>query len=280
VAPRSDGWVSPGELLAGIAVARVVAAGRDHAEALAHLKAAPADLTALDYEGAEGVASRHGWQIFSSHDDDFLAIRATLSALTVKAEPAWMKNVDRGRIGALASLDDDAVQCFRLGGLLEWDDSALDWWLEQGKWARAQRDLRKRAAGEAAERRSLAIERALLAGTGLPVDWISVHDGNAGYDIATWRETRPNEAAERTADGRGWRRHHVEVKSALGGELIISRAECVFAERNEALWSLHVWRTVNALREATWSQLKTHLPTDNGNGKWEQARVSLVVLKA
>jgi len=280
VAPRLDGWLSPGELLAGIAVARVVAAGRTHAEALAHLKAAPADLTALDYDGASIVAERHGWDVFSGHADDVSAVRTTLSTLTVVADPAWMRDVDRGRLAALGGLDQDATQCFRLGGLLDWDDSALDWWLDRAKWARARRDLRRRAAGEAAERKSLALERARLNGTELSVEWVSVHDGNAGYDIATWREVTPGEVAERRAAGREWRGHFVEVKSALAGDVVISRAECLFAERHETTWSLHVWRTANSMIEIEWARIRPHLPADNGDGKWEQVRVSVPALRA
>ena len=280
MARRSDGWLAPGELLAGIAVARVVAAGRTHAEALAHLRAAPADLTALDYEGAELTAGRHGWDLFSSDADDVIAIRTTLSALAVAAEPTWMRDVDRGRLAALSGLDSDATQCFRLGGLLEWDDSALDWWVERAKWARARRDVRRRAAGEAAERRSLAAERDRLSGTGLPVDWVSVDDGNAGYDIATWREIALGELAERSADGREWRKHFVEVKSALAGDVVISRAECLFAQGHDASWTLQVWRSANSMLEVDWAQLEPNLPLDSGAGRWEQVRVSVPALKA
>jgi hypothetical protein len=269
-------------LLAGIAVARTIAAGRELEAALLHVTNGPADLAALDYDGATRVAKLHGWEIFSAEPDDSVAIRQTLSALMVVADPDWSREADRGRERALDGIDEDSKQCFRLGGLLESTDDAHEWWLAAARWRRSRRDERKRTAGLAAEKRSLEIERGRLAGTGLSVKWVAVEDSTAGHDIETWREVASAiDSVESTADGRHWRRHYLEVKSALtGNEIFLSRGEWDFAAGHGASWSLHVWWRGDALIEIGVAKIAPHVPADSGRGRWDAVRVPSAVLRS
>lgn len=273
-------WLAPAELLAGIAVARTVAAGRSIDAAIQHVRQGPADLAALDYDAAIRLASAHTWELFSAHPDDSVAVRATLSALMRATDPDWSRDADRGRARALDGLDDDSRQCFRLGDLLETTDEAVAWWLEAALWRRSRRDERKRAAGLDAEMRSLELERQALAGTGLTVRWMAVEDATAGYDIQTWRETEAAVAEVTTTDGRHWRKHFVEVKSALSGEVFLSRNEWDFASTRAGLWTLHVWRKGNLPNEIEVTTMGPHVPTDGGRGRWDGMRVPSAVLRS
>jgi hypothetical protein len=278
---QPNSWLAPAELLAGIAVARSMAAGRSLDAALLHVRLGPADLASLDYEGATRLADRHGWEVFSAELDDPAAVRATLTALMVVTDPDWSRQADRGRERALNGLDDDAVQCFRLGGLLDVTEQAIEWWLGAARWRRARRDERKRAAGLDAERRSLELEKRRLDGTGLTVSWVAVEDSTAGYDIQTWREANDHVFDKPTSDGRLWRRHYVEVKSALAGEeVFITRGEWDFAAAHSESWTLQVWRKVDTPSEIPVDRLAPHVPVDNGRGRWESFRVSSTVLRS
>ncbi|MCV0384723.1 MAG: DUF3883 domain-containing protein [Erythrobacter sp.] len=256
-------------IYAGLEIARDRAAsGRSPEETLAFIRQGDAHRNSFDYAGAFTLAGTHGWSVFVDSPDTAAAFRATLSNLIVSLRPTWVMVLPAGRAKIMAALDEDLVQCLEIAALLGYDDEAVAWWDALASLGRQWSDDERLAIGREAEKRAMARERALLAGTGREPRWVAIEDNTAGYDIETWRctEAERGELAQ----------HYVEVKgSSMIGFVHLSRGEWDFARKNAAAWELQIWLADDPEPVVLgFENVSPHIPGDQGEGTWERVKVA------
>jgi hypothetical protein len=178
--------------------------------------------------------------------------------------PSWAKKIADGRSEALKVMPEAVQQIFSEADLLgEWTDDLVAWWDDIGLAARNRKNERNLRIGRSAERLSIDYEEQR---TGLKPKWTCAETNYAGYDllsVVARDELRPCA---------------IEVKGSSlrlsEAKFILSRNEWDVAEANSD-YRLHLWLVRNyeqdALRDlriVTSRELETHIPTDQGMGKW------------
>ncbi len=258
-------------LYAGIEIARdMQTEGGSPGEALAYIRQGDAQRNSFDYDGAFDVAEDYGWEVFSADSDTGVAFRLTLTNLLEHTRPVWVRVLPAGRRRVVSSLDDDALQCLEIADLLGYEYEAVAWWDRLAALGRLWDEEARVAIGRDAEKRAMARERLLLAGTGKDPRWVAIEDNGAGYDIQTWR---PRAGAG--GDG-SLSEHHVEVKgSSLTGIVHLSRGEWEFAIANADHWEMQVWLSgTDEPGVLGVDDLRSHIPDNRGEGRWAEVEIS------
>ena len=98
----------------------------------------------------------------------------------------------------------------------------------------------------------------------LPV-WVAIDDNTVGYDILSY---------ERHDEGEINRLIEVKTTRAVPPRMILSRNEWETAARFGAAFEFHLWNlNFEKLTIFTVDQIRPHIPTDNGSGKWENLEI-------
>jgi len=162
--------------------------------------------------------------------------------------------------------------CFQRAGAFEATPSAAvtQWWDELAALAYANTDAGRIAIGRQAERLSLDYERACLAGScdAPALIWKALDTNAAGYDIQSW--WRPF--------GGDWSPKYIEVKGSQRDPptLFLTRHEWSTAIRLAGSYVFQVWDlTSGRMAELSVAQMSSHVPSDNGQGLWQEAKVQL-----
>ena len=203
-------------------------------------------------------------------DEPRAIFQATITLVVARCSPPWTALLRRGR-DALEVLDPDTVTCFDRAGAFAHipDADVLRWWDELASQAYADRDLARCAIGREAERRSLAYERQRLQElpcAPAPV-WKALDNNLVGYDIQSSLQG-PNALVPKLVEVKGSARMPMSFH--------VSRNEWETAVRNPLTYFFQVWHLdTDHMLELSVSDVKAHMPFDQGRGKWQEAIVEL-----
>lgn len=185
-------------------------------------------------------------------------------------QPPWLRLVPYGREKVRGALNDDQTQCCRHAGLFDEtpDDGALEWWDRLADLIRSATDSEKMKRARHAERLSLEFElrRLKCLGVSRRPKWVALEDNSLGYDILSY---------DLDSEGRVVTRL-IEVKSALSGEIFITRNEWENVSSAVQRSVIHVWELPEErLREYRAYDVVRHIPLDQGDGAWQDVRIAL-----
>ena len=239
----------------------------DVARAIKEIKTINSDAANLDYVG--------GNLIFGLLPPDFdisnarVSHRRVVFELIKIAQPWWLRHVPYGRDKVKAALGQDQVQCLREAGLLEPipDEEVVAWWDAIAETMRGVVDLEKMVRAREAERLSLEYERERLKRIGVSrePEWVSLEDNTLGYDIRSF-----------DVDGGQIITRLIEVKSTLADSVFVTRREWNNATSAEPHYFFHVWRLPEkTMQEYPVATVRPNIPTDNGVGYWQDARIDI-----
>lgn len=192
---------------------------------------------------------------------------AAIEAVIASRSPVWARLAPAGRSHVLQSMGVNGVQCLRAAGLLGTGQRATEWWDALASKNRSERDARLLAQGREGERLSLAHEAARLQREGIsrePV-WVAIDDNTVGYDILSYAVHDDREI-----------NRLIEVKTTQANppRMILSRNEWKIASQYGSAFEFHLWNlTTESLTIFTVEQVSAHIPTDNGQGKWESVEI-------
>lgn len=231
---------------------------------IATVRAVRADFYPHDYDAGANIEGRIPARLITPLEAFF---KAAIEVIVAERSPIWARLAPAGRNHVLQAIGVNGVQCLRSAGLLGSDARATDWWDALATVNRGERDARLLAQGREGERLSLAYESARLQQEGISraPEWVAIDDNTVGYDILsyTWHEgSQVNRLIE------------VKTTQAHPPRMILSRNEWRTAERYGGAFEFHLWNlNGEALTIYTVEQLKVHIPTDNGAGKWESVEI-------
>ncbi len=194
-----------------------------------------------------------------------------IEALIPAYRPVWVRTIPLGRSKFVQKLSRDEVQCFRSAGLLDEPPTIeiINWWDRVAARARLQADQEKMIRAREAERLSLEHETRRLARLGInssPI-WMSIEDNTAGYDIRSFDPGTDQPVARL-----------IEVKSTIASPLrfFVSRNEWETALKYGPAYFFHVWDLRGPqLHQRTVADILPHIPTDNEQGKWQNATIHI-----
>lgn len=252
-----EGWRAVSRQLAAVPHESVVLA-------VARLKVSYAT-AGVDYAAAQAILESLG-----PARESAASAYQRLIEFEAQSGSTWLAALPRGRRALRDALTADAAECFRRAGAFDDHPSAeavafLD---RLANIARAHADLPLVESGRQAERMSFELEVARCSEMpGAPaVEWVALDDNAAGYDILS----------SRLVDGRPSPKL-VEVKSCRGRplRLIMTRNEWDTACRHQEAYTLHFWDVqAGRLHELSWSDLRAHMPIDQGDGRWDSATLN------
>lgn len=227
---------------------------------IATVRAVRADFYPHDYDAGADIEGRIPAQLITPLEAFFTA---AIEAIIAERSPIWARLAPAGRNHVLQAIGVNGVQCLRSAGLLGSDARATDWWDALATVNRGERDARLLAQGREGERLSLTYENARLQQEGIsraPI-WVAIDDNTVGYDILSYawhEESEVNRLIE------------VKTTRATPPRMILSRNEWETAEQYGGAFEFHLWNlNSEVLTIYTVEQLRVHIPTDNGAGKWE-----------
>jgi len=241
-------------------------------EATLLARSGPSTESNLNYSAAEAIGTKLGFDVFVCGQSEEISFRETLARLIPLIRPGWFRLVPYGRLNVIRSLNNNEVQCFEIANLTEtYDPESVRWWDELATVARLFDSETAEQGWREAERRSLAVEEALLADQGMSSkpEWTAIEDNLAGFDIKSYRWGSP----ERTQ----FQPHYIEVKSSVTEQaFILSRREWSFATRQSHRWELHFWQlSSNTLRVLSYDEVLQNIPTEQGTGIWRDVVVKI-----
>lgn len=201
--------------------------------------------------------------------------RECILAVLLLKMPAFAKLMTLGRgrfINRIKGADyRDIRSVFREARLLDDPPSGADisWWdLVQGR-VRLNFDQERLVRARHAESLSMDYEKTELSKLGIETDpvWMAIDDNTAGYDVLSYRPTPVGES-----------NLLIEVKSTIASPLrfYVSRNEWENAEQVGEAYLFHIWdmdKNPPILHIRTVEQIRSHIPTDNGKGKWANALI-------
>ena len=122
-----------------------------------------------------------------------------------------------------------------------------------------------------AEALTMEYERNRLKVLGIDKEpqWMGLDDCFAGYDVLSYD---PEEFAPVN------RMIGVKFATVPSLQFILTRDEWEQAQKFGAAYLFHVWNMQKALpdlHELTLNQIRPHIPTDNGNGRWMTVDIPL-----
>lgn len=254
------------------AVSRQLAAAPHEAVGLAVMRLKVSYATAgLDYATAQVILESLG----PAHESSALAYQQLIE-FEAEVGPTWLAVLPRGRRALRDALPTDAGECFRRAGAFDDNPApeAVAFLDRLANIARAHANLTLIESGREAERMSFELEvaRCSQMASAPPVEWVALDDNAAGYDILSSRlvNGRPSPKL-------------VEVKSCRGRplRLILTRNEWDTACRHHEAYTVHFWDMQEArLHELSWGDLRSHMPIDQGDARWDSATLNLKRLHA
>ncbi len=196
-----------------------------------------------------------------------LFFTAAIDAVLGRGSPFWTRLAPAGRNHVLQAIGPNGVQCMRAAGLLANTERATAWWDRLASLSRSERDDRLLAQGREGERLSMAYEVARLASEGVVREplWVAIDDNTVGYDILSYSVVEGHETSRL-----------IEVKTTYSDppRMILSRNEWTTAEQFGAAFEFHLWELQTAsLTILSVEQVKQHIPTDTGTGKWQSVKI-------
>jgi len=222
----------------------------------------------LDWDSAKFLNDRLDINVSGKRAEVFQ--RCILALVELEA-PTWIASLFNGREIAARTLEPDVLQCFQVAGAFApVPDAETVRWLDRlGQVALSQRDMRNIEIGRKAERLALEYERQLVAMAGIntPVEWISLNENFAGYDLKSWV----------LIDGRVMPKL-VEVKgcSSESRTIYVTRNEWEVANTVICPFVFQIWTLPSELMiEISVEEMRAHMPFDSGNGRWQTAQVHL-----
>jgi len=137
-------------------------------EATLLARSGPSTESNLNYSAAEAIGTKLGFDVFVCGQSEEISFRETLARLIPLIRPGWFRLVPYGRLNVIRSLNNNEVQCFEIANLTEtYDPESVRWWDELATVARLFDSETAEQGWREAERRSLAVEEALLADQGM-----------------------------------------------------------------------------------------------------------------
>lgn len=243
-------------------------------EAAKRLRRGPIQDAVLDFEDALEVASRFDWTLFQPSHDRHTELRATLRALILGLKPPWISLFCRGRKKVLAVLTNDEKQCFRAAGLTEKPPSedVVAWWDSMTAALARNEGANLISIGRVGEQLTIEHEKAKLRRLGLEdmaVEWVSIEDNAAGYDVRSWDLSEAGEVEEMM----------IEVKTSVSGEdrFFLSRNEWEVAKSNPARYFIYYWEgdPIKLKRILRTEDLIRFIPIDTDVSRWINIEVSV-----
>ena len=217
--------------------------------------------------------------VFTDFNGD---MRVAIASVILSLRPEWSKRLFLGRVRLLSELDKvdaEVRRCFTHAGLFEDDPptDVADWWYDLNHQMRGLLNFDNLMQGRAAEEKTLELERAELKKLGIdakPV-WKSLDDNTLGYDILSHRPSGGEYPVNLL----------IEVKSSSRNPpvAVISRDECIKAEKSKDRYLFHVWHVVDGKPDTlfVWSydMIAEHIPMDCGKGTWTNVAIPLKAVK-
>jgi hypothetical protein len=231
---------------------------------IATLRSVRTDFYPHDYDAGVDIEGRIPRELVTPMNAFFTA---AIEAVIADRSPIWARLAPVGRNHVLQAIGINGVQCLRSAGLLGHDARATEWWDALASVNRGERDARLLAQGREGERYSLAYENDRMQREGIsraPL-WVAIDDNTVGYDILSYA----------WHDG-GEVNRLIEVKTTLADypRMILSRNEWKTAEQYGAAFEFHLWNlSSETLTIYTVEDIRAHIPTDNGAGKWETVEI-------
>ena len=236
-------------------------------ECISTVQAVRSDSSYNDFEGARRLLTILDREI--NWDASKSSLRRFISQIVKLYNPFWLMYVPSGREKVRSVLSRDVSQCFREAGLLDPmpDKSTIDWWDELSALIRGRNETERMLRARYAERLSIEHETRRLSCLGIDKkpEWVSLEDNSIGYDVLSYK----------------WKGSYVvsrliEVKSTVSNEFYISRNEWNNAASSIDQTVFHVWTLPEeTLLELSVLDMKTHIPIDQGSGKWQEVKVTL-----
>jgi Domain of unknown function (DUF3883) len=178
-------------------------------------------------------------------------------------------------LSELDKVDAEVKRCFTQAGLFEDNppSDVADWWYDLNHQMRGLLNFDNLMQGRAAEEKTLELERAELKKLGIDANpvWKSLDDNTAGYDVLSYRPSGGEFPVNLL----------IEVKSSSRNPpvAVISRDECIKAEKSKDRYLFHVWHVVDDKPDSlfvwTYDMIAEHIPKDCGKGTWTNVAIPL-----
>jgi hypothetical protein len=196
---------------------------------------------------------------------------AAVEAVMTQYTPFWIRLAPSGRRHVLQAMSVNGAQCLRAAGLMDESLRAIAWWDGLSRSSRSEKDDRLLAQGREGERLSLAYEVSRLDREGLSKKplWVALEDNTVGYDILSYSTSGEKEQSRL-----------IEVKTSVGSNprLFLSKNEWRAAEQFGAAFEFHHWMIdTKTLSILSVEDVRPHIPSENGHGKWEVVEIRLKV---
>ena len=220
----------------------------------------------LDLGGNLSVTAK-GFEILNQKDMLY-ALRVQLKHLIEMVKPSWSYLIHKGRKEAFQYFPSDVKQCFKEAELINsYDKDVIKWWDMLALAVRGQQLDTQLEIGRTGEELSLEYERKRVNKD--PV-WQSIESNLSGYDIlsiVSVEETTPL---------------RIEVKASTK----VSNSFSFYLTRNE--WNVadtsnnylfHLWflSETPELFILDKDEIANHIPTNQGNGSWENVKITFTL---
>lgn len=220
------------------------------------------DWVQLDDKGV-CVVSPRGKDILGMASAE-LILRHQIQDIITVYQPTWAMKIRAGRAEVRKFLSDDIEQIFKEAGLFDaWSEEIINWWdiLAQQIYFQKASELLK--TGRLAERLSYYYEKRR---TGLEPHWQSIESNYSGYDILSVVALEDHRKVRIEVKGT-----QLRLKDAF---FTITRHEWRTA-KNTDCYRFHLWliKDCNKFIDVDVNDIEPHIPTDSGDGNWEQVRI-------
>lgn len=221
----------------------------------------------LDYRGAKQLMSILDWDM--EWDATQSSLRRFITKLVEYSDPFWLRYIPSGREKVREALSMDVSQCLREAGLFDPmpDVDTIEWWDKLAANIRGRIDTEQMSRARHAERLSIEYESKRLSEIGIRKvpEWVSLEDNTIGYDILSYDQVDTYIVSKL-----------IEVKSTLNNTIYISRNEWRNASTSIDQTVFHVWVLPSEdLYEFTVTEMKDHIPNDQGDGIWQEVKVTI-----
>lgn len=196
--------------------------------------------------------------------------RQMLFSYAIHCKPVWTSRVPWGRKEASIFMSKDEKRCFIEAELLldDLSDESLVWWDILSNSIRAQSDEDNLITGRRGELLTLLYEENRV---GKKPRYVAFDTNVSGYDIDSIAFKDDNTPI------------HIEVKSTTDsidyGKLFITENEWFNASIIDNyvfyIWSFYKGKQLMAI--VSYDKMLSHIPTNNGDGKWKGVEVPLSV---
>ena len=197
--------------------------------------------------------------------------RETLAGVIERTKPWWLRLAPTGRERVRSALSANEAQCLEAAGLFSEmpTPEIRQWWDRLSQSIRALDDSKRLEQGRIAEQLTIDHETHRLAALGIShrPRWVSLDDNTAGYDVQSYDEGSIEPIVKL-----------IEVKSCARAstEIFITRNEWETAVERSPHYFFHVWILPDErLIEITPRELEDHIPQDQGEGAWQNAKIRL-----